>query len=1224
MSNTLQLSLLIKAAVEGLGNVQALIGEIDRLGGSTEDAEQQASALVTEFDRLSEQAGIVDQFRRLSLEATQAQAAFDRAQQHVDELTEAMTQARAPTQAQAGALESARAATDDADRAYQRASQDLHELRTSLEQSGIAAKDAGTAQASLVTALGGVIGKTDQLDAELRQVTRQFDEVADSGSRIAVVEREAGKAGTALQDLGKRGERVGEGVSEGAREAARALDRLEQDATAALRESGAGVDTLNTAFRALQQTENEAAAASNRLAASIDTAEQQASELAAEFQRIGQNTAPAARLQQLTQEATAAQQALGQTRGEVDRLNRGFTQSGSAVESQTQALEAAQEAAQAANSAYQQITRELQELRAAMAAAGLSSTELAAAQDRIRAELAGVTAGIGQLEARLQASANAARQTTEAVDSMTARMARAGAEGSAALARIGRGADDMARHTQTAAQTAETSVRQAATGFDAMGGALKSAAAQALAFFGALEGAKQLISLGDLWQNLNARIKLTADTQQEFNTAQKELFGIAQDVRSDLEAIDTLYTKTEQSVRDFGGAQQDALDLTRVIAQSFKVSGAAAGEAAGGTQQLAQALQSGVLRGDEFNSVMENAPRLAKALADGLGEPVTKLRAMAEAGELSAERVIKALLSQKDVIEREYGQLPNTVEGALTQAKNSLLKYVGELNESAGVTQKIAGGIQALSGHLSELASVTASVAAVYGGSLLKNVTQATAAKLEGVRASRAQAAAAAEATAATRVELQQHVASAEAHVAEMRARIANTQALIAHIRAQGGQIANDATLLRLQQQLLTQQNALTAATVRQAEAEVALQAATARTAAAASLTQKAMAGIGNAVNVATAAFIGWEIGQFLNKFETVRIAGAHLAETFAKLGTVWKVATGELTAAQGKAELETIRKEFDDIRITVTDAYRESEEQGKKFAQTQGEVKSKLDETAPAADKLAAALDKTGKSAGDGAGKIDELAKSFDLLIPENVDRLALAVGRLSGASEGSAREVRENLAKAFAELTGPQLAAELDAIRARLESAGPAATQLGTALDVGVRESLKRLGLDADQALGGMSRKVSEGIAAIESLKGQLDASGVTGARAGTVIKQAFTNLIDSAKTTAELQAINEEVTRLGQRGDLTRQQLQSAYGQIAEAQRKLGVTTQELRAAQDQARVSADELAAAVRAGTATQDQYARAAGDAREALRLQAAQAHDTAAAMSKLAADITAR
>jgi len=202
----------------------------------------------------------------------------------------------------------------------------------------------------------------------------------------------------------------------------------------------------------------------------------------------------------------------------------------------------------------------------------------------------------------------------------------------------------------------DLALRLLITARDLTGGAVKSArdgiqsiSTTAEKVFGAVkgfltyrisvEGGGQLLNLADNYEQLKTRIGLTTQSQAEFNTAQGELFRIAQETRSDLASTVGLYARIDRGIRALGGAQRDSLALTEAIAQSFQVSGASASESAAGIQQLSQALGSGVLRGDEFNSVMENAPRLAQAMADGLGVPISSLRQMAEAGELTAERV---------------------------------------------------------------------------------------------------------------------------------------------------------------------------------------------------------------------------------------------------------------------------------------------------------------------------------------------------------------------------------------------------------------------------------------------------------------------------------------------------------------------------------------------------------------------------------------------------------
>jgi len=116
--------------------------------------------------------------------------------------------------------------------------------------------------------------------------------------------------------------------------------------------------------------------------------------------------------------------------------------------------------------------------------------------------------------------------------------------------------------------------------------------------------------------------------------------------------------------------------------------------------QFGQALAAGVLRGEECNSVVENSPRLAKALADGLDVPIGRLRKMAEEGRLTADVVVKALLSQKDTLAAEYAALPATVSQALQRLSNAFAQWISRVDASTGLTRKLAEALTWLSEHL--------------------------------------------------------------------------------------------------------------------------------------------------------------------------------------------------------------------------------------------------------------------------------------------------------------------------------------------------------------------------------------------------------------------------------------------------------------------------------------------------------------------------------------------
>lgn len=103
--------------------------------------------------------------------------------------------------------------------------------------------------------------------------------------------------------------------------------------------------------------------------------------------------------------------------------------------------------------------------------------------------------------------------------------------------------------------------------------------------------------------------------------------------------------------------------VTETIATSLILSGASAAEASSVTTQLSQALASGVLRGEEFNSVMENGGRLARLLAAGMGTTIGGLRDMAQSGQLTTDKIVP-ILTNTEQLRKEFEQLPQTVSMA--------------------------------------------------------------------------------------------------------------------------------------------------------------------------------------------------------------------------------------------------------------------------------------------------------------------------------------------------------------------------------------------------------------------------------------------------------------------------------------------------------------------------------------------------------------------------------
>lgn len=199
---------------------------------------------------------------------------------------------------------------------------------------------------------------------------------------------------------------------------------------------------------------------------------------------------------------------------------------------------------------------------------------------------------------------------------------------------------------------------------------------------------------------LDAKLRLMTDGVEDFNKASKELVEISLESGSSLSANTILFTRMNKAVQRLGGDTQKTLDITRLLSQGLRISGASTQESASVIRQVSQAFSSGILRGEEFNAVMENGGRLAIALADGLGVDVGALRAMAKEGELAADRVIEAWLSQSKVIADENAQLPLTIGRAIenvnTQWTEFLKTLKGKNTAAAGFISSIADNFELL------------------------------------------------------------------------------------------------------------------------------------------------------------------------------------------------------------------------------------------------------------------------------------------------------------------------------------------------------------------------------------------------------------------------------------------------------------------------------------------------------------------------------------------------
>lgn len=231
---------------------------------------------------------------------------------------------------------------------------------------------------------------------------------------------------------------------------------------------------------------------------------------------------------------------------------------------------------------------------------------------------------------------------------------------------------------------------------------------QALAAVGAASVTAKFVQVADAVVTLNNQLKLATGSTQAAASAYTALFDIAQRSRVGFVELGETYASIARAAAPLGVSQERLLKVTESIGNAMTISGGSAQGLQAALVQLGQGLSSGVLRGEELNSVMEQAPRLAKALADGLGVAIGQLRAMGQEGELTADKVIRALESQSAVLKGEVAGSALTVGQAFTQLGNSTTYAIGELDKTIGVSSAVAGAISSIASSLDGLGRVVA------------------------------------------------------------------------------------------------------------------------------------------------------------------------------------------------------------------------------------------------------------------------------------------------------------------------------------------------------------------------------------------------------------------------------------------------------------------------------------------------------------------------------------
>ncbi|WP_434728275.1 tape measure protein [Acinetobacter sp. PVC-6A] len=313
----------------------------------------------------------------------------------------------------------------------------------------------------------------------------------------------------------------------------------------------------------------------------------------------------------------------------------------------------------------------------------------------------------------------------------------------------------------------------------------------------------------DTYTGLQNRLKLVTNNQAELNKATEDTFQIAQKTYSAWDSVLQVYQRFSDNAKTLNLTMDDTARLTETVSKAVAISGASAEAADAALVQFGQALASGTLRGEELNSVMEQTPALAKAIAQGMGITVGQLRSVAAEGKITSKEIVKALKNAQDDVDALFAKTDITIGQSLTLLNNEITKFVGEAGKGSGAAQVLAGSVQTLASNLDLIADGALVVGIGY-------ITRAILIKSTAVK----------EGMASTLASRQASVLNAQAEYAEATATLNAAKAHLANVRATNSETQAKFGATAAATRYAQAQAAVTAATNAQTAAQTRLSAA--------------------------------------------------------------------------------------------------------------------------------------------------------------------------------------------------------------------------------------------------------------------------------------------------------------------------------------------------------------------------------------------------------------
>lgn len=237
----------------------------------------------------------------------------------------------------------------------------------------------------------------------------------------------------------------------------------------------------------------------------------------------------------------------------------------------------------------------------------------------------------------------------------------------------------------------------------------------AMAALGVAKVSSDLLGYSEAWKMVNNELKIVIDSEEQLIATRTKLLAISKATVSELSSTTALYAELYRNTRDLKIEEESILNVTKTLNNLFVAGAKDANTQASAIRQLSQALGTGALRGDEYISVTEAAPRIIDALAESLNMAKGEMRDFAATGGITSEILITALTDYSDTAQSLFDKTDKTFEQSMQNAQTNAIEYAGEMKGLGDVIDSLGVGIEDLSENIDSLVDAGGALVAVVG-----------------------------------------------------------------------------------------------------------------------------------------------------------------------------------------------------------------------------------------------------------------------------------------------------------------------------------------------------------------------------------------------------------------------------------------------------------------------------------------------------------------------------